>query len=315
MNPKRRAKGVLSVVKQAASEFSDDDAMSHGAALAFYTALSLAPLLLLLVWIGGMLGPETEQQLIEQLVGLIGPQGAETIKMILDGAEEPSLGNLAGIAGFGTLLLSATGVFGQLQHALNVIWDVEPKPKQGVWGLIRKRLLSLGMVLTIGFLLMVSMAASAALSAVINLMQGVLPGTELVWRLADIALSVLLFAVGFGTIYKLLPDVKIAWRDVWFGGFVTAALFTAGKVLIGLYLGNSSVGSAYGAAGSLIVLLVWVYYSSLIIFFGAELTQVWALRRGSGLEPDKHAVWRDHTKAKRVVTEAEVGWVTDRKGA
>jgi membrane protein len=288
-----RARNGISLLKEAASDFSKDDAMTQAAALAFYTALSLAPLLLILVWLAGLLGPTTEQRLVDELVSLIGPEGGEAIKLVIEGAQEkPHLRGIAGLAGFGTLLFSASGVFGQLQHAMNTIWNIEAKPHQGIRGFLRKRLLSIGMVIAIGFLLMVSMAASAALSAAVNFMQGSLPGTGALWRLVDIALSIGMFTLGFAAIYKVLPDASIAWKDTWVGGLITAALFTGGKILIGLYLGNSSVGSAYGAAGSLIVLLVWVYYSSVILFFGAEITERWASMRGRRIQPDRHAAWK-----------------------
>jgi membrane protein len=199
----------------------------------------------------------------------------------------------ATIIAFATILFGATGVFTQLQTTLNHIFDVKPKPGQGIKGLLRARASAFGMLLGIGFLLLVSLVISAALSAAGNYLLGLLPGAEFVLQALNFVVSLAVITVLFAMIYRFLPDVKIAWRDVWFGAAVTALLFTIGKFLIGLYLGNSSVASVYGAAGSLVIVLLWAYYSSQILFFGAELTEVWARRRGSHIVPDEHAVPAD----------------------
>jgi membrane protein len=279
-------KGVV-LLRQAVKDFFRDDAMTLGAALAFYTALSIAPLLVLLVWILSFFGYGDQQQIVDQAFLVMGPEAGKSLEGILQSANKrPEVGNVAGILGIGMLLFSASGAFGQLQHSLDVIWNVEPKPGQGIKGWIRKRLLSLGLVLTIGFLLAVSLAASTLLSASTD---GVSGDRALALRIADIAAPFLLYAVLFALIYKLLPDVRIAWRDVAVGAIATALLFTIGKSVIGLYLGKTSLASAYGAAGSLVVLLLWVYYSSLIVFFGAELTQAWSRLFGRGIQPDANA--------------------------
>jgi membrane protein len=281
------------VFKEAARDFKKDDAMSYGAGLAFYTALSLSPLVVLLMWIAGSLGESTQQQLMSEVMGLVGAQAGEAVKTVAESAEsKPSIGNVAGLASIAVLIFSATGVFAQLQHALNVIWEVEPKPGGGIKSFLRTRLLSLGMLATIGFLLLVSLLVSTVLSAAIGAFGNALPGADILWRLVELGASILIFTLIFGAIFKVLPDVKIGWRNVVVGALITAVLFTIGKTLIGIYLGRSSMASAYGAAGSLLVLLVWVYYSSLILFFGAEVTQVWASRHGSEIAPDEHAKWR-----------------------
>jgi membrane protein len=277
----------VKLVKEAGKEFLSDNAITLAAAVAFYTALSFAPLLLLLVTVGAFLGPDTQDALIEELKSLIGPQSGDAIRMVLENAaQRPSLGNAAGIFGMATLLFSATGVFAQLQKAINIVWNVKPKKGEGVKAFLRKRLFSLGMILAIAFLLVVSLVVSTVIAVVFS-------GEAFLWRALHFVISILIFTALFGIIFKCLPDVKIAWRDVLFGGAATATLFALGKLLIGLYLGNSSVGSAYGAAGSLIVLLLWVYYSAIIFFFGAELTQVQARLRGARIQPDKHAEWAD----------------------
>jgi membrane protein len=287
-------KGAWWVVKTAFTSFFKDDAMTLGAALAYYTALSIAPLLVLLVWATSALGPKMQDKLVNELVGLIGKQGGEAIQMIVHNAKQrPDLGHIAGYISLGVLLFSAAGVFGQLQASLNRLWNVKSKPKAGIWDLVRKRLLSFGMVFTIGFLLLVSMAVSAGISMVLGSVRDSLPGGETLWHIVNFVTPLIVIIPLFALIFEYLPDAIIRWRDVWMGAAVTGVLFAIGKLLIGLYLGHGSVGSAYGAAGSLIVLLVWVFYSSLILFFGAELTQAWMARRGTPIQPSKHAVWAD----------------------
>ena len=287
------------MTKRAVSDFFEDDAMTYAASLAFYTALSLAPLLLLLITIGGFLGESTQQDLITQLEQMVGGKAAEGIEMIIDNAQQnPQQSTWALVVSLAVLLFSASGVFAQLQAALNHIWDVKPKPGAGVWGWIRKRLLSIGMIFAILFILLVSLVLSAAIGAILQAMGLSTSGGNADWigRIITFIISLLVFIVLFALIYKYLPDVRIEWRYVWTGAIFTAVLFAVGKLLIGLYLSTAGVGSSYGAAGSLIALLVWVYYSSLILFFGAELTQAYAHMQGASLLPDRHAV-RDETAA------------------
>lgn len=260
-------------------EIGNDDLMTLAAALSFYTVLSLSPLLILLVWLAANLGMQNQEALVQQVVALIGPQAGEAVKGILQNENQtPTLGTIAGILGFVALLVSAGGVFGQLQVSLNRIFNVKPPAKTNIWMWLKKRLLSFGMVFSIGFVAMVSLVVSAIVGAIAESM-GPLA------RVAELAGSIGLFTLVFSGIFKVLPDIKLSWREVWFGGFLTALLFTVGKWLIGLYLGQSSVGSTYGAAGSLVILLVWVYYSSIIVFIGAEITQVWMNGQGSRHKP------------------------------
>ncbi|MEZ0393257.1 MAG: YihY/virulence factor BrkB family protein [Pseudobdellovibrionaceae bacterium] len=267
--------GWKAFFKELLKAFSGHDLMTLAAALAFYTALSLAPLLIITLAVVGIMGESSQAQLIQQIEGLMGSQAASAIKAIVESADDrPSLGNLAGWLGVVALLFSASGVFAQLQASLNAIWAATGKGSKGLWGWIRKRLLSMGLVITLGFLALVSLVASAAISVIFH-QEGE------AWKILNIVLSFLLFSGVFTLLHKYLPDIKLSWRHAWKGGLATALLFVIGKTLIGLYLGKSAVGSAYGAAGSLVVLLVWVYYSSVIVFTGAEITRLLAAREGS----------------------------------
>lgn len=262
--------------KIAAVDFVADDAMTLGAALAFYTALSLAPLLVILLWAASFMGDATQQKLVARIEEMVGPQAGQAIGMVISASsQQQDLRTAAGLMGFAALFFSASGVFAQLQAALNRIWDVKARSGLGLWGWVRKRLLSMGMILAIAFVLLVSLVAGAAITLVLG-------GA---WGWADVITSMVAYFMLFAVIFKVLPDVEIQWRDVWTGAGVTAVLFALGKWLIGWYLGSSSVGSSYGAAGSLVVLLVWVYYSSLILFLGAEVTQAYARVLGHRVTP------------------------------
>jgi membrane protein len=248
--------------------------------------------LVLLLWLATFAGEDAQQQLIGQLQGLVGPEGGRAVKAVVDNADAtPGLGTLAGVVSLATLLFSVTGVFGQMQAALNRMWDVKADPGKSGFSLwIRKRLLSLGTFLSVGFVLVVSLAVTTFVEAASERARDLLPGADVAWEVATFTLSLLVSAALFALIFKVLPDVKLGWRDVAVGGVATAILFSIGRWAIGLYLGRSSIGSAYGAAGSLVVLLVWVYYAGLVVFLGAELTQVLARRRGRRVEPEAHAI-------------------------
>lgn len=268
------------VVVAAGKDWLDDKAPRLAAALSYYTAFSLPPFLVLIVGIGGLLyGNDVFQaRLLGQIGQLVGDESAS----LLEGAisEARATGTGAGVLiGIGALLLGATGVFGQLQDALNTIWEVSRPKTGGLWGLIRSRLLSLAAVFGTGFLLLVSLAVSAAVGGIIETANEVDALAPLLVFL-DLLISVGVVTVLFALMFKFLPDAEIEWRDVWFGALVTAILFVLGKFGIGLYLSMSDVASVYGAAGSLIIILAWIYYSALILFFGAELTQEWAAERG-----------------------------------
>jgi membrane protein len=279
------------LIKTTFSEWTEEKPFLHAAALAYYTIFSLAPLLLIAIAIAGLaFGRETtEQQIITTLQGLVGPQGAEAIQTMLDNAGSTESGVFASIAGVIMLLIGAGGVIGQLHDSLNTIWGVEPKSGGGLWGMLRDRFVSFAGVLGLGFLLLVSLILSAALTALIQFFGGILPGGTVLWHGVEFLVSFGITTLLFALIFKLLPDAQIAWRDVWVGAAMTAVLFTIGKFLIGLYLGQSGVTSSYGAAGSLVLVLVWVYYSALILLFGAEFTQVYANSRGEGIQPAANA--------------------------
>ena len=286
-----RLKVIFRLLKESFSEWQQDKASLLAAALAYYTVFSITPLLVIAIAItGAAFGQDTaRKEIMTQVNGLVGAQGAQVIETALTNADQPQLGGIASLISVVILLIGASGVFAQLQEALNTVWNVRAKPNAGIGEFIRKRLLSFGMVLTIGFLLLVSLILSAVLSGISNLRINVLPGFDSLWQLVNFALSFGFISLLFALIYKYLPDVKIRWQDVWVGSIITALLFTIGKFLIGLYLGQGSLGSTYGAAGSLIVFLAWVFYSAQILLFGAEFTQVYARKYGRKIRPDSHA--------------------------
>lgn len=285
-------KAILDLLKETFSEWSKDKASRLSAALAYYTVFSLAPLLIIVIAIAGaVFGEEAARgEIVGQIQGLVGRDGAEFIETAIENANKPATGRFASIISIVVLLFGASGVFAELQDALNTVWEVQAKPERGLINVIRNRFLSFTMVLGVGFLLLVSLVASAALAATVNFFGHLLPGLDFVWQLANLIFSFVVTTVLFGLIYKTLPDVKIGWSDVWIGAAITSVLFSIGRYVLGQYLGNSSFGSTYGAAGSLVVVLAWVYYAAQILFFGAEFTQVYARKYGSQIVPDKNAV-------------------------
>jgi membrane protein len=270
------------MLKATVLSFIDDEALSRGAAIAFYTATSIAPVLLIVVAIAGLVfGQDAAQNSISsELGGLMGQQTAEVLQAAVASAANTSSGLLATIIGLVTLIATASGVFGEMQAALNSIWKAKPRDTT-VSRLIRARVTSLGLVGALGFLLIVSLAVSAALTAFSNYLDTVLPSGKLVLPMLNFVVSLALLAVLFAAIYKVLPDRHLQWRDVVIGAVVTAVLFAIGKSLIGWYIGSSAVASSYGAAGGLIILLLWVYYSAQTFLLGAEFTKVYANRHGS----------------------------------
>lgn len=278
------------LLKTTWKEWNEDEASLLAAALSYYTAVSIAPLLVLVVVIVGFfLGQQAaESQLIAQLQGAMGEQGAQFLQTILENADQPQLASAAGILSFLTLLWGSTNVFAQLQNSLNKIWNVERKPDAGIWATIRSRLLSFTMVLGVAFMLLVSLVLSAVLTTLVDIGHGLLPGADWLWQVVNFLVSFVVITFLFATIYKVLPDADVSWRDVWLGAAVTALLFTIGKFVLGLYLANA--GNAYGAVGSVVVFLLWVFYSAQILFMGAEFTQVYARRFGKGIQPDENAV-------------------------
>jgi len=273
---------VWSLLRETVFEWYEDRAPRLGAALAFYTVFALAPGLIVIIALAALLlGHEAAQgQIIDQVQDLIGVAGAQAIQAAIESAR--SAGSLVATGlGVLTLLFGLWGVFGELQDALNTIWGVTARPWRGVIGAVKERFWSFAMVVGIGFLLLVSLAASAWLAAVGKFFAQLSPLPVAVMETANALLSFVTITLMFAVIYKLLPDVKITWQNVWVGAAVTALLFTIGKSLIGLYLGRSTVASVYGAAGSLIVILLWIYYSAQVVFFGAEFTKVYSRRFGT----------------------------------
>jgi len=280
--------------KQTFSEWLEDKAPQLCAALAYYTVFSLAPLILVLLVIVGLIFRNDPggawNKITEQMSYFLDKSAVEVVQNIAQKAAQPNKSLLATIIGILLALFGASGVFGQLQDALNTIWGVKAKPGAGLWGFLRSRFLSFAMVGGLCFLLLVSLTLESVLRGFSHYIQGVLPGGIIiamaVYWIFDLAVVILLFAI----IFKFLPDAKIQWRDVWIGAAMTAIFFAIGKWALGLYLGSGSAASAYGAASSLITLLLWVYYSSQILLFGAEFTQVYASQAGRGIAPDEDAI-------------------------
>jgi membrane protein len=288
-----RLKTIVGLLKDTVQEWQTDKVSLWAAALSYYTMFSLAPLLLIAIAVAGSIfGEEAARgELVAQIQGLIGKEGAEAIQSMIQNTQRSQSGGvIATIVGIATLLFGASGVFGQLQDALNTIWNVKPKPGLGWKSFVKSRFLSFAMVLVIGFLLLVSLVLSAVLAGISTFFTNHIQGFAAIGQLLNFSISFGVITLLFASIYKFLPDVRLPWKDLWIGAGVTALLFTIGKYLIGLYLGSSGVTSTYGAAGSIVIILLWVFYSAQILLFGAEFTQVYAKRRGSGLRPSKHAV-------------------------
>ena len=278
------AKRYVALLKETASAWSEDYAPSMGAALSYYSLFSIAPLLLIVIGIAGLVfGADAARGAIfGELRGLIGDQGAQAVEGLLQAADKPKQGIVSTIVGVVILLVGAMTVFGELQNALDRIWRAPARVKaSGLWTLLRTRLLSFGMVLGIAFLLMISLVLSAALAALGKWWGAAFGGWEAIAHLVDVLLSFGLMTVMFALIYRYIPRVRVEWHDVWIGAAVTSVLFAIGKFAIGLYLGKSAVASSFGAAGSLVILMVWVYYSAQIFLFGAEFTWVYAHEFGS----------------------------------
>jgi len=275
--------------------WKEDHASRLAAALAYYTIFSLAPLLVIAIAVAGLIWQRdaVQAQVLDQIGGLVGAQGQTFVAGLLDSASHPAEGILATLIGVITLLFGALGAFNELHNALNTVWEVEEEKVQGLWNSIKKliiqRFLSFAMILGIGFMLLVSLMVSTGISALGTWVSSVLPFHEIILQLINLVISIAIITLLFGLIFKVLPDAEIAWRDVWVGAFVTAILFSIGKTLIGLYLGSSAVSTSFGAAGSLVILLLWIYYSAQILFFGAEFTQVYANQLGSKIVPEGQA--------------------------
>jgi len=282
-----RLKLGITVVRTTAKGFSDDELMTRAAALAFYSALSFAPLLVLLLWVVASLRPEWQAQLVDSLNGLVGERASEAVRLVIENAKQrPSVGSMAGVIGLGVTLIGASAVFAQLQGALNRVWSLQPRPGKAthaILGWLRARLHALGLLLSLAFLLVISFSASAMIAVFVR-------GGTTGWHVLEMAISFGVFVLIFGAIYKVLPDAVIEWRDAIIGASLTALLFVVGKYAIGIYLERSNVGGPYGPAGGVVVLLVWVYYSALILLLGAELTEAVAEARGTPIKPRPYAM-------------------------
>ena len=284
--PQQNSRTVLGrvwlLVRMTGEGFIDDDDWSRGASIAYFTLFSVAPTLLVVIAVAGLVFGEDAAQgaIVNQLGGLMGQQTAEALQAMIRSASDRLSGTLATLVGLGTILLAISGVFGEVQSALNAIWKVKPG-QSTMTRLVRARLASLGLVIAFGFVLMVSLAVSAALAALSTFLQGVFPAMEAALAVADFMLSIVLLSALFAAVYKVLPDTPIAWRDVAVGAVFATLLFAGGKYLIALYVGGSDIASSFGAAGALIVLLVWIFYSAQIFLLGAEFTRAWACVYGS----------------------------------
>lgn len=285
-------KEIFELLKKTFTEWQEDKASRLAAALAYYTAFSLAPLIVIVLGVAGFIFSQdlVGDYMIEQVQAMVGESGAEVVRNIIENASRPSASLVAALIGVGTLIFGATGVFAQLQDSLNTVWDVAPRPDKGVMKIVETRFTSLTMVLGIGFLLLVSLVVSTALSAITDTLLGPLAEYKVTGQIINFIISFSVITLLFAMIFKVLPDVEIQWGDVWVGAAATALLFGIGKFLLGFYLGNKSFGSTYGAAGSILIILLWVYYSAQIFLFGAEFTQVYARRYGSKIVPDEDAI-------------------------
>jgi membrane protein len=292
---RKRMRELWAITKETGEGWDRDHVSSLAASLAYYTLLSLAPLLVIAIAVAGFVFGEdaARHRISDELGAVVGGEAARAIQEVVKGARAPAAGIVSTVVGVVVLFVGASGVFGELQSSLNTVWNVKPKPGRGIAGVVKDRFFSFTMVLGVAFLLLVSTLMSAALAAVGRYLGAALPGGEAIWQLLNLVLSLAIVTALFALIFKIVPDAEVAWKDVWVGAFVTGVLFSLGKFLIGLYLGKSSVSSAYGAAGSLVVLVIWVYYSAQILLLGAEFTQAYAQRFGSRVRPAENAVPAD----------------------
>ena len=278
-------KDLWEILTETWNAWSTHKAPSAGAALAYYTLFSLAPLLVIVIAVAALVfGQEAAQgKIVTEIQGVVGEESARAIQAMIEKARAPAAGIFATVLSLMTMLLGATAVVGELKDILNTIWNVQPGPGSGILSTLKARFMSLAFVLGIGFLLLVSLVVSAVLSVLSGFFNHLLPSPWLVqvWQVVNVIVSLGVITVLFAMLYRFLPDTEVPWRDVWIGAGITALLFVISKFLIGLYLGQSSMGSAYGPAGSLVLILVWVYYASLVLLFGAEFTAVYAHRHGS----------------------------------
>lgn len=290
---------LWNLIKETFIQWFTDKAPKHAAALSFYTVFATAPLLIFITAIAGLVLDKAAAQgrIVAQIQDLVGGESAQMLEQIIRNASKPEHGIIATIVGFVTLLVGATGVFVELKDSLNTIWNVEPsKIPSGIKAVLKERVLSVAMIMGVGFILLVSLVVSATLAAVSEYFGNFFPEITFLMKFANFFVSMGVITVLFAMMFKFLPDYKITWGDVWIGAALTAGLFTLGKSLIGLYIGKGAIASVYGAAGSLAVLFIWVYYSAQIFFLGAEFTQVYARKHGSK-KGDKKYIAKKHAAA------------------
>lgn len=308
---------LTGLLQEAAAGWVEDKATRLSAALAYYSAFSLAPLLLIAISIAGLVfGEEAAQGVVqEQLSSAIGRQGASALESMIAEAQKSGSSGVMTLVGVVLLLFSASGVFGQLKDALNTVWELETKPGRGVVGIIKDRFLSMTMVVGVGFLLLVSLILSAAISGLTDYLTTIIPLPEIVWQSANFLIGFLVATLLFAMIFKVLPDANVRWSQVWYGALLTALLFSVGRFLLGLYLGREETASAYGTAGALILVLLWVYYSSLILLYGAEFTQAYARSTGHRIVPDPDAVSVEQITRERegMVNREDLKRITERE--
>lgn len=296
MAKKFSTKFLWTSLKESFNGFSDHKVTKLSASLAYYTTFSLGPLMIVIIFIAGkFLGEEAVQGgIYAQMKSFIGPNAAEQIQTIIKNAAINGKSGVAAVIGIITLLIGATTVFGEIQDSINSIWGVKAKPKAGIMKLVMNRLLSFGMIASLGFLLLVSLAITAIVETIGNRLKEIFPDVAVVLLyIINLVLTLGITTILFAIIFKVLPDIKIKWKDIWPGAIATAILFMIGKFLISIYISKSNVGSTYGAAGSLVILIVWIYYSSIILYFGAEFTRAYALQKGVNIVPTEYAIWDD----------------------
>ena len=294
MQKKITWKGLWQVLNDSFTGFSNDKVVKLSGSLAYFTIFSIGPMLIVIIFFADLFyGREAiEGSIYGQLRNFVGPSAAEQIQSIIKNASLSGKSHVTAIIGFVTLLIGATGVFSEIQDSINMIWNLKPKPKKGWLKIILNRLLSFSVVVSLGFVLLVSLILNGLIEGLMNRLQSYFPDiTVIVVYIVNLLITFLVTTLLFGIIFKVLPDARIKWRDVLTGAMTTAALFMIGKFAITFYIGNSNIGSTYGAAGSLVVLLLWVYYSAIILYFGAEFTKAYAAVYGGRIEPNHYAVW------------------------
>lgn len=286
-----KGNSLLGLVKETFQDWTQDKASRLGAALAYYAIFSIGPMLVVVIAIAGkVFGKDAaEGKIADTLSQVLSSDAAKFVEALVTSASRPTEGTIATLVGTGTLLLSAMGIFGQLKDALNTIWEVEPVPGGGIMAALTKNFLSFGMLLGVGFLLLVSLVVNALLSTLGPFLRDALPGGALLWNAVNYVITLAIISLMFALIFKFVPDIRVGWKEVLLGGVVTATLFLLGQIALGIYLSLGNVGSAFGAAASLVIVLVWIYYSAQILFLGAEFTQVYANRYGSGMAPGRRA--------------------------